>query len=115
MADRRALAAYRQQLRRIGAELASADAGTAEAEALSREREALPFCLPRQAWAERLRWFGQPTERMRKAVRPTAFGMPLPALRTRTLSCGRHLRACVRAGTWCSYAPEHRVDWQAPD
>lgn len=25
---------------------------------------------------------------------------------------GRHLRAAVRTGTWCSYQPEHAVAWQ---
>jgi hypothetical protein len=24
---------------------------------------------------------------------------------------GRHLQASVRTGTWCSYSPEHPVDW----
>jgi hypothetical protein len=39
--DRRTLAAYRERLRRIDAELDSADGGAAEAEALKKEREAL--------------------------------------------------------------------------
>src|SRR5258708_5636253 len=69
VADRRALAAYRQQLRRIGAELASADAGTAEAEALSREREALLAELSATTGpGGRLRVAGSPTQRMRNAV-----------------------------------------------
>jgi hypothetical protein len=110
--DRRALAAYRQQLRRIGAELASADAGTAEAEALSREREALLAELSATTGlGGRLRVAGSPTERMRKAV-TYRIRHAIARIADAHPELGRHLRASVRTGTWCSYAPEHRVDWQ---
>ncbi len=112
VADRRALAAYRQQLRRIGAELASADAGTAEAEALSREREALLAELSATTGlGGRLRVAGSPTERMRKAV-TYRIRHAIARIADAHPELGRHLRASVRTGTWCSYAPEHRVDWQ---
>ena len=110
--DRRALAAYRQQLRRIGAELASADAGTAEAEALSREREALLAELSATTGlGGRLRVAGSPAERMRKAV-TYRIRHAIARIADAHPELGRHLRASVRTGTWCSYAPEHRVDWQ---
>ena len=112
VADRRALAAYRQQLRRIGAELASADAGTAEAEALSREREALLAELSATTGlGGRLRVAGSPTERMRKAV-TYRIRHAIARIADAHPELGRHLRASVRTGTWCSYSPEHRVDWQ---
>jgi tetratricopeptide (TPR) repeat protein len=112
VADRRALAAYRQRLRRIGAELASADAGTAEAEALSREREALLAELSATTGlGGRLRVAGSPAERMRKAV-TYRIRHAIARVADAHPELGRHLRASVRTGTWCSYAPEHRVDWQ---
>jgi hypothetical protein len=43
------------------------------------------------------------TYRIRHAIARIADGHPL---------LGRHLRAPVRTGTWCSYSPEHRVDWR---
>jgi tetratricopeptide (TPR) repeat protein len=112
VADRRALAAYRQRLRRIDAELDSADAGAAEAEALNKEREALLAELSATTGlGGRPRVAGSPAERMRKAVTYrirhaiSRVGDAHPEL-------GRHLRASVRTGTWCSYTPEHQVDWQ---
>ena len=110
--DRRALAAYRQQLHRIDAELASAGAGTAEAQALSREREALLAELSATTGlGGRLRVAGSPTERMRKAV-TYRIRHAIARVADAHPELGRHLRASVRTGTWCSYAPEHRVDWQ---
>jgi tetratricopeptide (TPR) repeat protein len=110
--DRRALAAYRQRLRRIDAELASAGAGTAEAQALSREREALLAELSATTGlGGRPRVAGSPTERMRKAV-TYRIRHAIARVADAHPELGRHLRASVRTGTWCSYAPEHRVDWQ---
>jgi hypothetical protein len=43
------------------------------------------------------------TYRIRHAIARIADGHPV---------LGRHLRAPVRTGTWCSYSPEHRVDWR---
>jgi hypothetical protein len=43
------------------------------------------------------------TYRIRHAIARIADGHP---------ELGRHLRASVRTGTWCSYSPEHRVDWR---
>jgi hypothetical protein len=112
LADRRALAAYRTRLHRIDAELDSVDAGSAEAEVLNKERDALLAELSAATGlGGRPRAAGSPAERMRKAVTYrirhaiSRVGDAHPEL-------GRHLRASVRTGTWCSYAPEHRVDWR---
>jgi hypothetical protein len=111
LADRRALAAYRERLRRIDAELDSADGG-AETGALNREREAL---LAELSAATRLggqpRAAGSPAERMRKAV-TYRIRHAIARVADAHPELGRHLRASVRTGTWCSYTPEHRVDWQ---
>jgi hypothetical protein len=97
---------------RAGSVNASADAGTAEAEALSREREALLAELSATTGlGGRLRVAGSPTERMRKAV-TYRIRHAIARIADAHPELGRHLRASVRTGTWCSYAPEHRVDWQ---
>jgi hypothetical protein len=112
VADRRALAAYRERLRRIDAELASADAGTAEAGALHHEREALLAELSATTGlGGRPRMAGSPTERMRKAV-TYRIRHAIARVADEHPELGRHLQASVRTGTWCSYAPEHRVAWQ---
>jgi tetratricopeptide (TPR) repeat protein len=112
VADRRALAAYRERLRRIDAELDSADAGAAEAEALNREREALLRELSATTGlGGRPRVTGSPAERMRKAV-TYRIRHAIARVADAHPELGRHLRASVRTGTWCSYSPEHRIDWR---
>jgi tetratricopeptide (TPR) repeat protein len=112
VADRRALADYRDRLRRIDAELDSADAGPAEAEALSREREALLAELSATTGlGGRPRVAGSSTERMRKAV-TYRIRHAIARIAGAHPELGRHLRASVHTGTWCSYRPEHGVDWQ---
>ena len=112
VADRRALAAYRERLRQIDADLGSADAGSAEAGTLNHEREALLAELSATTGlGGRRRAAGSSTERMRKAV---AYRIRHAVARVTDVhpELGRHLRASVHTGTWCSYSPEHRVDWQ---
>jgi tetratricopeptide (TPR) repeat protein len=112
MADRRALVAYRERLHRIDGELDSADAGAAEAGALYRERQALLAELSATTGlGGRPRVAGSPTERMRKAV-TYRIRHAIARVADAHPELGRHLRASVRTGTWCSYAPEHRVDWR---
>jgi len=112
VADRRALAAYRSRLRQIDAELDSADAGAAEAKALHREREALLDELSAATGlGGRPRMAGSTTERMRKAV-TYRIRHAITRIADAHPELGRHLRASVRTGTWCGYAPEHRVDWR---
>jgi tetratricopeptide (TPR) repeat protein len=111
VADRRALAAYRERLRGIDAELDSF--GTpAEAEALNHEREALLAELSAATGlGGRPRVAGSPTERMRKAV-TYRIRHAMARIADAHPELGRHLRASVRTGTWCGYTPEHPVDWQ---
>ena len=110
--DRRALAAYRERLRRIAAELDSLDAGAPEAETLSKEREALLAELSATTGLDgRPRMAGSPAERMRKAV-TYRIRYAISRVADAHPELGRHLRASVRTGTWCSYTPEHRVDWR---
>jgi hypothetical protein len=67
VADRRALAAYRERLRRIDAELDSFGEGSPEAGAARRERDALLAGLSAVAGlGGRARTTGSPAERMRK-------------------------------------------------
>jgi tetratricopeptide (TPR) repeat protein len=112
VADRRAIEAYRARLRRIGAELDSADAGAAEAEVLKKEREALLAELSAvTGLGGRPRVAGSPAERMRKAV-TYRIRHAITRVAEAHPELGRHLQASVRTGTWCSYAPEQPVDWQ---
>src|SRR5262249_11145754 len=112
VADRRALAAYRERLRRIDAELDSAAAGAAETEALNREQDALLAELSAATGrGARPGVAGAPAERVRKAV-SYRIRHALARVAGAHPDLGRHLRASVRTGTWCSYTPERRVDWQ---
>jgi tetratricopeptide (TPR) repeat protein len=112
VADRQALKAYRERLRRIDEELAAVDAGAVEAETLNKEREALLAELSAATGlGGRLRVAGSPTERMRKAV-TYRIRQAIDRVGDAHPELGRHLRTSVRTGTWCSYAPEHHVDWQ---
>jgi hypothetical protein len=99
-------------LRRIDVDLAATGAGTAEAGALNREREALLAELAAATGlGGRPRVAGSPAERMRKAV-TYRIRHAIARVADAHPELGRHLRASVRTGTWCSYAPEHRVDWR---
>jgi hypothetical protein len=112
LADRRALAAYRERLRRIDADLDAADADAVDAEALNREREALLAELAATTGlGGRPRVAGSSAERMRKAV-TYRIRHAIDRVSGAHPELGRHLRASVRTGTWCSYSPEHPVDWQ---
>ena len=109
--DRRALAAYRERLRRIDAELDSLGEGSPEAGALQREREALLAELSAAAGlGGQARTAGSPAERMRKAV-TYRIRHAISQVAGAHPELGRHLNASVRTGTWCGYSPEHPVDW----
>jgi hypothetical protein len=114
VADRRALAAYRDRLRRLDAELDDADttADPARAERLSLEREALLTELSAvTGLGGRARTAGSSTERMRKAV-TNRIRQAIDRIEEQHSPLGRHLRTSVHTGTWCRYEPEHSVDWQ---
>ena len=111
VADRRALAAYRERLRRIDAELDSLGAGAPEAGAVQRERDALLAELSAAAGlGGQARTAGSPAERMRKAV-TYRIRHAIAQVTDAHPELGRHLSASVRTGTWCGYSPEHPVDW----
>jgi hypothetical protein len=111
VADRRALTAYRERLRRIDAELNSLDEGCPEAGAVHRERNALLAELSAAAGlGGRARMAGSPAERMRKAV-TYRIRHAISQVADAHPELGRHLQASVRTGTWCGYSPEHPVDW----
>jgi tetratricopeptide (TPR) repeat protein len=112
LADRRALAAYRERLRWIDTELDSVRPDAVGAERLNREREALLAELSTATGlGGRPRAAGSPTDRIRKAV-TYRIRHAIARVADTHPELGRHLRASVRTGTWCGYAPEHRVDWQ---
>jgi tetratricopeptide (TPR) repeat protein len=114
LADRRALAAYRDRLRELDAELDDADelADRARAERLTLEREALLAELGAvTGLGGRPRVAGSDTERMRKAV-TNRIRQAVERIDEALPELGRHLRASVHTGTWCRYDPEHPVDWQ---
>jgi hypothetical protein len=111
VADRRALAAYRERLRRIDAELDSLGEGSPRAGAAQRERDALLAELSSAAGlGGRTRTAGSPAERMRKAV-TYRIRHAISQIADAHPELGRHLSASVRTGTWCGYSPEHPVDW----
>ncbi|MGA2829078.1 MAG: AAA family ATPase [Streptosporangiaceae bacterium] len=111
VADRRALAAYRERLRRIDAELDPLGEGSPEAGAVQRERDALLAELSAAAGlGGGPRTAGSPAERMRKAV-TYRIRHAISQVACVHPELGRHLRASVRTGTWCGYSPEQPVDW----
>jgi len=114
LADRRALAAYRDRLRELDVELDEADsaADQARADRLAREREALLAELSAvTGLGGRRRVGGSGTERVRKAV-TNRIRQAIDRVTEAHPDLGRHLRASVRTGTWCRYDPEHPVSWR---
>jgi uncharacterized membrane protein (DUF106 family) len=113
LADRQALADYRQRLAELGATLdeAQGNADVGAVERLNEEREALLRELGRTTGlGGRARCFKDPVERARKAVtsriretirRIDAVHPPL----------GAHLQAAVITGIFCAYRPEPSVKW----
>ena len=59
----------------------------------------------------RARTTGDPAERVRKAV-TNRIKHSLNRIADEHEPLGRHLTNSVRTGTFCSYDPEHPVDWQ---
>ncbi|MBW3575902.1 MAG: hypothetical protein KY450_13870 [Actinobacteria bacterium] len=112
--DHRAVTQYRQRLRDLDEELDEAErhADSARAEQVAGERDALIEQLTTAfGLAGRPRTSGSdPDERLRKAVsaRVKATIDRVEALHP---VLGRHLRCSVRTGYWCSYEPEHPVEW----
>src|SRR5680860_410399 len=112
--DEPAKAAYRARLAALGEQLADAEAlGDAEAsETAAREKEFLLAELgAAYGLGGRARRAGDPAERARTTVTSRVrdaiarIDAELPGL-------GRDLRASVRTGTYCSYAPEMPTTWE---
>ncbi|MGH2782991.1 MAG: hypothetical protein ACRDLA_16605, partial [Thermoleophilaceae bacterium] len=112
--DRRAVEEYRRRLRELEEEVGEAEAdhdieraarGKTEREAIVSELEAA------LGLGGRTRRLADETERARKAVR-ARIRLTLDRIDREHPSLGRHLRASVRTGTFCSYEPEHSPGWQ---
>ncbi len=111
--DATARRAYEDRLRELAGDIAEADAHAdlARADRLRDEFELITAELtaalglggaPRQV--------GDPAERARKAVR-MRIADALARLEAELPALGRHLRASVRTGLFCSYEPETSPGW----
>jgi hypothetical protein len=112
--DDRARAAYQLRLGELEARIADADlAGDADASALATEER--DFLVAELAGAYGLdgrpRKAGDPAERARTTV-TSRIRDALGRIEREHPDLGRHLRASVRTGTFCSYAPELPVAWE---
>lgn len=115
VADRQALAAYRERLRDIDAELDEADAwaDAGRAEMLAGEREALLAELAADTGlGGRARVVGSSAERARTTVRK-AISAAIEAIHAVDPVVARHLTARVRTGLRCVYEPDPDapVEW----
>ena len=112
--DRTAREAYRRRLSDLDADLAEAEAHNdrGRAERVRVERDFLVAELSAAVGlGGRIRRAGGGTERARKAV-AGRIKQALDRIARDAPSLGRHLRNSVKTGTFCSYRPEGRVDWQ---
>jgi hypothetical protein len=114
-ADRRAIAAYRDRLIELEAEIADSETmhDRGRAERATTERDALVDELASVVGlGGRPRRAGSQVERMRKTVR---YRVRTAIERIERLHprLGRHLDVSVRTGTFCSYEPERPVDWES--
>jgi hypothetical protein len=116
MLDAEAKAAYKARLQDLEAELEEAEAW-ADSERAARAREERDFLVAELARAVGLggrdRKAGSHAERARLNV-TRAIKAALDNIDRYHPSLGRHLRATVRTGTYCSYSPDPRVpvNWQ---
>ncbi len=111
LADRQALLAYRARLRELDAELTEADAWAdlGRASSLRAERAALLAEVGSvTGLAGRARTVGATQERARVAV-TKAVATALDRITAVDGPTGRHLRATIRTGTYCSYQPDPDV------
>jgi tetratricopeptide (TPR) repeat protein len=103
--DDRAKAAYRKRLAELEEAAAAGD------EAAAAEREALVAQLAAgYGLGGRERRTGATAERARSAV-TLRIKDAISRIEKVHPELGRHLRASVRTGVFCSYAPEHEVAW----
>ncbi|OLT08657.1 hypothetical protein BJF90_44780 [Pseudonocardia sp. CNS-004] len=114
LADRQAVHAYRRRLIDLDDELADARATNdpARGERAAIERDALIAELSAvTGLSGRARIAAAPVERMRKAV-TNRIREAISRIERVHPALGRHLKLAVQTGTFCSYRPEHPVDWQ---
>lgn len=111
--DGTALDSYRRRLADLQEELDEAD-HLADAGRAARARDELEVLTAHVADAlglgNRTRAPGDPVERARKAVR-RRIRTSLDSIDAHLPALGHHLDRSIRTGTFCSYTPEHPVDW----
>ncbi len=112
--DETAVQQYRQRLADLEDDLDEADrhGDSGRAARLTEERDALVDELTRAfGLGGRVRRVGSdPDERLRKAV-SARVKASIDRLDELHPALGRHLRASVRTGFWCSYQPEQPTSW----
>jgi hypothetical protein len=111
--DDEAIAAYRERLAELEADLAAADrdGDIGRSDKLAAERDALVDQLAGAFGLGRRRGFVDADERLRKAV-SARVKASIDRIDTMNPPLGRHLRNSVRTGFFCTYAPETPVRWQ---
>ncbi len=115
VADKKALAAYRDRLRDLDDEIAESEEwnDSGRLDTLRRERQALLAELARATGlGGRARTTGSSQERARVAVRK-AITAAVERIGTVDEPLARHLRSCIRTGLTCSYEPgiDAAPDW----
>ena len=112
--DDRARAAYRQRLHDLDERLADAEAD-GDDDAAARVTEERDFLVAELTGAYGLggrpRRAGDPAEKARTTV-TSRIRDAIGRVESVHPDLGRHLRASVRTGTFCSYVPERSVVWE---
>jgi hypothetical protein len=112
--DDRARAAYRRRLADLDEQIADAEAD-GDADAAARATEERGFLVAELTGAYGLggrpRRAGDPAERARTTV-TSRIRDAVARIEKEHPELGRHLRASVRTGTFCSYSPERPVSWE---
>ena len=112
--DDRARRQFRERLGDLEADLAEAEAANdlGRIGTIKGERDALAHELAAAlGLGGRARTLGDPAERARKAV-SARIRDAVKAIGACHAALGDHLRASVRTGTFCSYAPASPVRWR---
>jgi non-specific serine/threonine protein kinase len=112
--DATARDAYRRRVEELRSVADEAESGS-ETERAARAREELEFIERELAAAYGLggmaRRLDDPVERARKAV-SNRIRDAIARIEAEHATLGRHLRASIRTGTFCSYQPEQTVSWE---
>ena len=112
--DARARDAYRRRLEELEDDLAEAEQAS-DGAAVDRARIEKEFLVAELAAAYglsgRVRRAGDPAERARTTV-TWRIREAIKRIEEAHPDLGRHLRASVRTGTFCSYSPEQPQSWR---